>query len=210
MIKVAIVEDVDDIRKGLAMIINSHDHIECKYTFPDADKALEVLSVQPVDVVLVDINLPGKINGIDLVEKLKPLHPHMQYMMCTVYEDADLIFKALKVGATGYILKKTPPPKLVEAIFEIQEGGSPMSSQIARKVITSFQQPAVHDVAQLLTKREQELLELLVQGFRYKEIADKLSLSIDTIRSHIRNIYRKLEVQSRAEALNKIYPRGSH
>lgn len=206
MIKVAIVEDIDDIRKGLAMIVNTNDSLECKHTFADADKAFAVLSVQPVDVVLVDINLPGGINGIELVQKLKPVHPHMQFMMCTVYEDSELVFKALKVGATGYILKKTPPAKLLEAIQEIYEGGSPMSAQIARKVISSFQKPVINEAAQLLTKREQELLELLAQGYRYKEIADQLSLSIDTIRTHIRNIYRKLEVQSRAEALNKIYP----
>lgn len=207
MIKVAIVEDIDDIRKGLAMIINSAEGIECKYTFSDADKAFEVLSVQPVEVVLVDINLPGSINGIQLVEKLKPFHPAMQFMMCTVYEDTELVFRALRVGATGYVLKKTNPERLVEAIREIHHGGSPMSSQIARKVISSFQKPEINDAAQLLTRREQELLELLAQGYRYKEIAEKLFLSIDTIRTHIRNIYRKLEVQSRAEALNKIYPR---
>lgn len=206
MIQVAIVEDIDDIRKGLAMIVNSGDETECKHTFGNAEKALEILSVQPVDVVLVDIKLPGAINGIELVHRLKPLHPTMQFMMCTVYEDSELVFKALTEGATGYILKKTPSSKLLEAIKEIYEGGSPMSAQIARKVITSFQKPAVKEVAQLLTRREQELLDLLAQGFRYKEIADKLFVSIDTIRSHIRNIYRKLEVQSRAEALNKIYP----
>jgi DNA-binding NarL/FixJ family response regulator len=207
MIQVAIVEDIDDIRKGLAMIINASDAAECKHTFANAEKAFEVLNVQPVDVVLVDINLPGGMNGIELVHQLKPIHPTMQFMMCTVYEDTDLVFKALKAGATGYILKKTQPDKLIEAIKEIHEGGSPMSAQIARKVITSFQQPMVREATQLLTRREQELLELLAQGFRYKEIADKLFLSIDTIRTHIRNIYRKLEVQSRAEALNKIFPR---
>lgn len=207
MIQVAVVEDINDIRKGLAMIVNSDDKLECKHTFANAEKAIDVLSVQPVDVVLMDINLPGKLNGIDCVQKLKLLHPAMQFMMCTVYEDTELVFKALKVGATGYILKKTPPEKLIEAIKDIRSGGSPMSAQIARKVITSFQQPAHTEAVHLLTKREQELLELLAQGFRYKEIADQLFVSIDTIRSHIRNIYRKLEVQSRAEALNKIYPR---
>jgi DNA-binding NarL/FixJ family response regulator len=207
MIQVAIVEDIDDIRKGLAMIINSSEAAECKHTFANAEKAFEVLRVQPVDVVLVDINLPGGMNGIELVHRLKPFHPTMQFMMCTVYEDDDLVFKALKAGATGYILKKTQPEKLIEAIKEIHDGGSPMSAQIARKVISSFQQPMVNEATQLLTRREQELLGLLAQGFRYKEIADQLFLSIDTIRTHIRNIYRKLEVQSRAEALNKIYPR---
>lgn len=207
MLQVAVVEDIDDIRKGLAMIINANDDTECKHTFGNAEKAYEVLSVQPVDVVLVDINLPGVMNGIDLVQKLKPQHPDMQFMMCTVYEDNELIFKALKVGATGYILKKTQPEKLVEAIHEIVTGGSPISALIARKVISSFQQPNISDAVQLLSKREKELLDLLAQGYRYKEIADKLFLSIDTIRSHIRHIYRKLEVQSRAEALNKAFPR---
>ncbi len=207
MIKVAIVEDIDDIRKGLAMIINSCDDTECKHTFSTAEKAFEVLSVQPVDVVLVDINLPGGMNGIELVHRLKPIHPDMQFMMCTVYEDSELVFKALKVGATGYILKNTQPAKMLDAIREIHSGGSPMSAQIARTVILTFHKPAVNDTTHLLTRREVELLDLLAQGFRYKEIADKLSLSIDTIRTHIRNIYRKLEVQSRAEALNKIYPR---
>lgn len=207
MIQVAIVEDIDDIRKGLAMIINGDEGLECKHTFANAEKAIDVLSVQPVDVVLMDINLPGKLNGIECVQKLKPLHPSMQFMMCTVYEDNDLVFGALKMGASGYVLKKTLPDKLIEAIKDIHTGGSPMSALIARKVITSFQKPVVSEAAQLLTRREQELLDLLAQGFRYKEIANKLFLSIDTIRTHIRNIYRKLEVQSRAEALNKIYPR---
>lgn len=207
MIQVAIVEDIDDIRKGLAMIINGDEALECKHTFANAEKAIDVLSVQPVDVVLMDINLPGAMNGIDCVQKLKAVHPTMQFMMCTVYEDNDLVFRALKVGATGYILKKTQPEKLIEAIKEINEGGSPMSAQIARKVISTFQKPVINEAAQLFTRREQELLDLLSQGFRYKEIADKLFVSIDTIRTHIRNIYRKLEVQSRAEALNKIYPR---
>lgn len=206
MVQVAIVEDIDDIRKGLAMIVNADEVLECKHTFSTAEKAIEILSVQPVDVVLMDINLSGKLTGIDCVQKLKSAHPQMQFMMCTVYEDNDLVFRALKVGATGYILKKTPPEKLIEAIKEIHNGGSPMSAQIARKVISAFQKPSLNQAAQLLTRREQELLDLLSQGYRYKEIADKLFVSIDTIRTHIRNIYRKLEVQSRAEAIHKIYP----
>jgi DNA-binding NarL/FixJ family response regulator len=207
MIRVAIVEDIEDIRKGLSMIINSAEGIECKFTFPTAEQAIPVLSLEPVDVVLMDINLPGDINGIECVMKLKELQPTMQFMMCTVYEDSDLVFRALKVGATGYILKTTQPQRMIEAIKEIHEGGSPMSAQIARKVISSFQEPAVSEPVHLLSKRENELLELLAKGYRYKEIADKLFLSIETIRTHIRNIYRKLEVQSRTEALNKAYPK---
>jgi DNA-binding NarL/FixJ family response regulator len=166
-----------------------------------------MLSLQPVDVVLMDINLSGEVNGIECVRQLKAVQPAMQFMMCTVYEDSDLIFKALTVGATGYVLKTIEPGRLIEAIREINVGGSPMSSPIARKVISSFQQPAMRDPVHLLSKRENELLDLLASGYRYKEIADKLSLSIETIRTHIRNIYRKLEVQSRTEAVNKAFHR---
>jgi DNA-binding NarL/FixJ family response regulator len=207
MIQVAIVEDVEEIRKGLSMIINATEGVECKYTFSLAEKAIQILSLQPVDVVLMDINLPGRMNGIECVQKLKAIQPQMQFMMCTAYEDTELVFNALKVGATGYILKTTLPPKLIESIKEIYLGGSPMSAQIARKVISSFQVPAREESIHLLSKREHELLDLLAKGYRYKEIADKLFLSIETIRTHIRNIYRKLEVQSRTEALNKAFPR---
>jgi len=207
MIQVAIVEDVDEIRKGLSMIINAADGIECKHTFSTAEKAIHILSLEPVDVVLMDINLSGQINGIECVQKLKGAQPQMQFMICTAYEESELVFNALKVGATGYILKTMEPPKLIESIKEIYAGGSPMSATIARKVISSFQAPAFEEPSHLLSKREHELLELLAQGFRYKEIADKLSLSVETIRTHIRNIYRKLEVQSRTEALNKVFPR---
>jgi DNA-binding NarL/FixJ family response regulator len=208
MIQVAIVEDLEEIRKGLSMIINGAEGVECKHTFSTAESAIPVLSLQPVDVVLMDINLSGEMNGIECVMKLKQLQPSMQFMMCTVYEDGDLIFNALRVGATGYVLKTIEPARLIDAIREIYGGGSPMSAQIARKVISSFQQPLVHEPNQLLSKRENELLELLARGYRYKEIADKLFLSIETIRTHIRNIYRKLEVQSRTEALNKAFPKG--
>jgi DNA-binding NarL/FixJ family response regulator len=207
MIQVAIVEDVEEIRKGLSMIINAADGVECKHTFSTGDNATQILSLEPVDVVLMDINLPGKINGIECVQRLKSIHPQMQFMMCTSFEDSELIFKALKAGATGYILKSIQPSRLIEAINEIYAGGSPMSAQIARKVISSFHKPAAPEPTHLLSKRELELLELLSKGYRYKDIAEKLFLSIETIRTHIRNIYRKLQVQSRTEALNKTFPR---
>ena len=135
------------------------------------------------------------------------MHTNMQFMMCTVYEDDEHIFNALKAGATGYILKKTEPGKLLDAIKDLYQGGSPMNAQIARKVISSFQplNHAKNPSLEMLTSREQELLQLLAQGLRYKEIADKLYLSTDTVRTHIRNIYRKLEVQSRTEAINKVF-----
>lgn len=206
MISVAIIEDIKDIREGIASILDISEGFTCNHKFQTGEAAVETLSKEPVDVVLVDINLPG-ISGIECIKQLKPIHSQMQFMMCTVYEDDEHIFNALKAGATGYILKKTEPGKLLDAIKDLYQGGSPMNAQIARKVISSFQPPGNTKNASLdmLTTREQELLQLLAQGLRYKEIADKLFLSTDTVRTHIRNIYRKLEVQSRTEAINKVF-----
>ncbi len=206
MIRVAIVEDIKDIREGIASILDISEGFSCVHKFQSGEKAVETLKKDPVDVVLMDINLPG-INGIDCIIKLKELNSTMQFMMCTVYEDDEHIFNALKAGATGYILKKTEPGKLLDAIKDLYEGGSPMNAQIARKVISSFQQinPSTSVSLEMLTPREKELLQLLAKGLRYKEIADQLFLSTDTVRTHIRNIYRKLEVQSRMEAINKVF-----
>lgn len=206
MIRVAIVEDIKDIREGIASILDISEGFSCVHKFQSGEKAVETLKKDPVDVVLMDINLPG-INGIDCIIKLKQLNSTMQFMMCTVYEDDEHIFNALKAGATGYILKKTEPGKLLDAIKDLYEGGSPMNAQIARKVIGSFQQinPSANVSLEMLTPREKELLQLLAKGLRYKEIADQLYLSTDTVRTHIRNIYRKLEVQSRMEAINKVF-----
>jgi DNA-binding NarL/FixJ family response regulator len=202
-IRVAIVEDTKDIREGLAMLINASDGYSCTYVFENAEDALEKLPTDAPDVVLMDINLPG-MSGPECVKKLKPLCPQTQFLMCTVYEEDEHIFESLKSGATGYILKKTPPTKLLEAITDIHNGGSPMTGGIARKVLTSFT-PAVPTNTNDLSTREFEILEALAKGFRYKEIADKLFISIDTVRSHIRNIYEKLQVHSRTEALNKVF-----
>ena len=204
MIRVAIVEDITDIREGWAGILGMSEGFTCEYTFSNAEDALQTLKQHPVDVVLMDINLPG-MSGIECMTLLKPLHPHMQFMVCTVYEDDEHIFNALKAGATGYILKKTEPGKMLDSIHDLHNGGSPMNAMIARKVISNFQKPAPETHMQSLTQREQELLQLLAKGLRYKEIADKLFLSTDTVRTHIRNIYRKLEVQSRTEAINKVF-----
>lgn len=204
MISIAIVEDIKDIREGLAGILNMSEGFTCTYCFSNAEEAISVLTKNPVDIVLMDINLPG-MNGIDCIIALKKVNPDTQFMMCTVYEDDEHIFNALKAGATGYILKNTEPGKLLDAIQDLHAGGSPMNALIARKVISSFQKPVVNNSMALLTAREQELLQLLATGLRYKEIADRLFLSTDTVRTHIRNIYRKLEVQSRTEALNKVF-----
>lgn len=206
MIRVAIVEDIKDIREGIASILDISEGFSCVHKFQSGETAVETLKKDPVDVVLMDINLPG-ISGIECIKQLKPVSSTMQFMMCTVYEDDEHIFNALKAGATGYILKKTEPGKLLDAIKDLYEGGSPMNAQIARKVIGSFQHinPTTSVSLEMLTSREKELLQLLARGLRYKEIADQLYLSTDTVRTHIRNIYRKLEVQSRMEAINKVF-----
>lgn len=206
-IRVAIVEDTKDIREGLELLINASPGFQCTAAFENAEAALEKLPADAPDVVLMDINLPG-MSGPECVKKLKPLCPQTQFLMCTVYEEDEHIFESLKSGATGYILKKTPAARLLEAITDIHNGGSPMTGGIARKVLASFT-PAAPSVKADLSTREYEILEALSKGYRYKEIADKLFISIDTVRSHIRNIYEKLQVHSRTEALNKVFPKGN-
>ncbi|PIY34201.1 MAG: DNA-binding response regulator [Bacteroidetes bacterium CG_4_10_14_3_um_filter_42_6] len=204
MIEIAIVEDIDDIRESLKAYIHSTEGIECMATFADAESAIEFLTKHPVDVVLMDIQLPG-MNGIECIKKLKTVHPKMMYIMSTIFQDDKSVFNALKAGATGYLLKNDNPAKIISAIWEVHSGGSPMTPQIARRVIESFNQPAVNEVSLLLTKRETELLGYLAKGFRYKEIADKLFISTETVRKHINNIYQKLHVQSRMDAVNKVF-----
>jgi DNA-binding NarL/FixJ family response regulator len=201
MITVAIVEDVREIREGLRLLIDSSDGFACNQTFATAEDALEALPLGAPDVVLMDIHLPG-LSGIEAVRRLKNLCPTTQFVMSTVYEDDTNLFESLKAGASGYLLKKTMPLKLLEAIREVTQGGSPMSSQIARKVIGSFQEKTTRDG---LSPREQEVLQALSRGLRYKEIAAGMAVSLETVRSHVRHIYEKLQVQSRTEALNKAF-----
>ncbi len=203
MIQVAIVEDIREIKEGLELLIDSSEGFRCIKTYSNAEEAIADLPQINPDVVLMDINLPG-INGIEAVRTLKPKIPATQFIMSTVYEDDENIFESLKAGASGYLLKKTAPSKILESITEVFNGGSPMSSQIARKVIGSFQQKNSIDDSRLLTQREKEILKLLARGLRYKEIAAELKISIDTVRTHTRHIYEKLQVQSRIEAINKV------
>lgn len=203
MIQVAIVEDIREIKEGLELLIDSSEGFRCIKTYSNAEEAMADLPQINPDVVLMDINLPG-INGIEAVRSLKPKIPATQFIMSTVYEDDENIFESLKAGASGYLLKKTAPSKILESITEVYNGGSPMSSQIARKVIGSFQQKNSIDDSNLLTQREKEILKLLARGLRYKEIAAELTISIDTVRTHTRHIYEKLQVQSRIEAINKV------
>lgn len=207
MIHVVIIEDIKEIREGLQMLIDGSDGFTCSKTFSTGELAVSELPGICPDVVLMDINLPG-INGIEAVRQLKPLCPGTQFIMSTVYEDDENIFESLKAGANGYLLKKTAPSKILDAIMEVHSGGSPMSSQIARKVIASFQHKDSIDEANILTPKEKEILKALAKGLRYKEIADDMKISIETVRSHARKIYEKLQVQSRTEALNKVYGRN--
>ena len=198
-----IIEDIKEIREGLQMLIDGSDGFMCARTFANAEDAIEQLPGISPDVALMDINLPG-INGIEAVRKLKPKCSSTQFIMSTVYEDDDSIFESLKAGASGYLLKKTAPSKILDSITEVFHGGSPMSGQIARKVIASFQQKDSIDESALLTLREKEILKSLAKGLRYKEIAAELNIGLETVRTHARNIYEKLQVQSRTEAINKI------
>lgn len=203
MINVVIIEDIKEIREGLQILIDGSVGFRCSQTFSTAEEALEKLPALAPDVALMDINLPG-INGIEAVRRLKIQCNNTQFIMSTVYEDDESIFESLKAGASGYLLKKTAPLKILDSIQEVYDGGSPMSGQIARKVISSFQQKDSIENSELLTPREKEILKSLARGLRYKEIASEFNIGIETVRSHARNIYEKLQVQSRTEALNKI------
>ena len=206
MIQVVIIEDIREIREGLQMLIDSSEGFSCSRTFAAAEQAIAELPLSCPDVVLMDIHLPG-LNGIEAVRKLKSQCARTQFIMSTIYEDDENIFESLKAGASGYLLKKTAPSKILDAITEVFNGGSPMSSQIARKVIASFQHKDSIDETDILTPKEKEILKALARGLRYKEIADEMKISIETVRSHARKIYEKLHVQSRTEALNKVYRR---
>lgn len=206
-ITVSIVEDIEDIRESLRIMINGSTGFECVHVYTDAEEALEKMPANEIDVVLMDINLP-KMNGIDCMKTLKPVMHNAQFMMYTVCDDDDNIFNALQSGASGYILKRTYPAQVLEAIRELHEGGSPMSNEIARRVIHYMHNKGKKtEAVELLTERETEILDLLAKGYLYKEIADELFISKSTVKQHIHNIYGKLHVQTRTEALNKAFQR---
>ena len=206
-ISVSIVEDTEEIREALRVLINGSTGFECVHVFLDAEGALDKMPGHDIDVVLMDINLPG-MDGINCMKALRPVMPETQFMMCTVYDDDDHIFKALQSGASGYILKRTSPAQILEAIRDLHEGGSPMSSEIARRVVSSMQMKGkTTQAAEQLTERETEILDYLSKGYLYKEIAAELFISKETVKKHIHNIYEKLHVQTRTEALNKAYQR---
>jgi DNA-binding NarL/FixJ family response regulator len=210
-IPVAIVEDNHDIRQALEEIIASSEDYSFAGSCISGEEALVKIPILAPKVVLMDISLGG-ISGIEVVRELKAIHPEILFMMCTIYDEDEKIFEALSAGANGYILKKTAPPKLLEGIRELIDGGAPMSSQIARKVVAAFQntKPAnapVDSVLDVLSKREREILEMLSTGLLYKEISDKLSISSETVRKHVYHVYEKLHVSNRVEAVNKYFGR---
>ncbi len=206
-ITVAIVEDNKEIREGLAILINGSEGFSCVATYPTAEAAIQSIENDNPDIILMDIQLPG-MSGIECVRRLKTSSPSLQIMMQTIYEDDERIYNSLVAGASGYVLKKMPPSKLLEAIQDLHNGGSPMSSQIARKVVQAFQKMgASSQDTENLSTREYEILSYLAKGYRYKEIADILNISIETVRTHLRNIYEKLQVRSRTEAVLKFFNR---
>ncbi len=206
MISVSIVDDEDNLRQSIALFVNGSPGFRCVGTFPSAEEALERLPEKWPDVILMDIHLTG-ISGIECVRRLKALRPEVQIVMLTVYEDPEQIFAALKAGATGYMLKRLTPARLLEAIQEVHGGGSPMSHSIARKVLASFQkgsQPVVD--RNEMSPREEMVLSCLAKGLTYQETADQLNIRIDSVRTYVRRIYEKLHVHSRTEAV-AIYTR---
>jgi len=203
-ITVSIVEDNEKLRGTLARVLNRADGFRCVSQYGSAEDALKDLPNVKPEVVLMDINLPG-MNGVECVRQLKPLLPQTQVMMLTVYEDTENIFKALAAGANGYMLKRTSTKELIEAIHEVKRGGSPMTMHIARKVVQSFQKAALS--TETLSEREQQVLDLLSQGLIYKEIAEKLGISYETVHTYIRRIYEKLQVRTRTEAVAKFLRR---
>jgi DNA-binding NarL/FixJ family response regulator len=208
-IQIAIVEDVEEYRKALQFMLNATPGFTCRMAFSNGETALVEIPLYPPDIVLVDLNLPG-ISGIELMAKLKSLLPKLQFMVLTVFEDDEKIFNALAAGASGYLLKSTPPAKIMDAIKELFDGGSPMSANIARKVVASFRNPTKdysNPYDQVLSQREKEVLDLLSKGKLYKQIAEALNISVETVKSHCHNIYEKLHVTTRTEAINKYFPR---
>lgn len=204
-ISLVIVEDLDEVRDGLKYFISLSQDFKVLDTFKTAEEALYDLPKLQPDIVIMDINLPG-MNGIECIRQVKDKSPGTQFMMFTVYENDEKVFEALKAGASGYLLKNTGLVQLIESLKELHNGGSPMSANIARKLVTVFRNSEKEtEPVESLSIRENEILQLLSKGLLYKEIADQLSISVSTVRQHIHHIYEKLHVQNRTEAINKAF-----
>lgn len=206
-IQVAIIEDEEEISDGFKNLLNSSDEFECIAVYDNAADAIKFIPSLKPDVVLTDIHLQGK-SGIDCILALKPICPDIHFLICTSFEDTETVFHALKSGASGYIVKTTKSNILLDAISDVYKGGAPMSSQIARKVVQSFYQQETQKELEKLSVREKEILQLLSKGLRYKAIGETLFISTDTVRTHIYNIYQKLQVNSKTEAINKVFNRN--
>lgn len=206
MIRVGIVEDNRELRSSLQrLIVNARD-CSCVGAFGTAEEALNALPALAPDVVLMDIHLPFR-SGIECTRRLKDLCPDVQVLILTVYEDSDTILDALKAGASGYLLKRSSQAEILAAIHEVRDGGAPMSSQIARKVVASFREPRSTMTDQGLSEREVEVLGLMSKGYSEKEIADKMHVSLNTVKTHRKHIYQKLHLRSRADVLLKFHPK---
>src|ERR1700722_3814964 len=207
-LKVAIVDDDEGVRRNLAYAVNRFEACQCVGQFASTEDALKGVPACAPNIVLMDINMPGA-NGIECVRQLKPTHARVEFIMLTVYEDTESVFNALAAGASGYLLKQSTREELLTAIQQVHSGGSPMTSHIARKVVQSFRQATAPEYAKTaLSHREQQTLELLAKGFLYKEIAETLSISYETVHNHIRHIYEKLQVRSRSQALAKYFEKS--
>jgi len=206
-IRVSIVEDLAEVREGLVDLVQSDEELSMVSSFKDAESAAQKLPELKADIVLMDINLPG-MSGIDCIRSIKEKCPGTQFMMFTVYENDDKVLEALQAGATGYLLKRTKPEQILESIKELNQGGSPMSSNIARKLLNIFLHEKKATKKEALSDRENEVLQLLADGLLYKEIANRLYIGHGTVRQHLHNIYEKLHVNNRTEAVNKYFNRG--
>ena len=208
-VPVAIVEDKPDILDYLCELINDHTRFVCRHKYHNGEEAVAFLPQTGVRIAVVDIGLPGKLNGIDCVRLTKPKMPDTLFMMYTVFEDADKIFESLKAGASGYLLKDASDEKILSSLIDLLEGGAPMSGSIAKKVIAFFQKkPEMNKVTEVLSDREQEILQWLAKGRLYKEIADVLGIREGTVKVHIHNIYTKLHVSNSREAIDIVYGNG--
>ena len=204
-ISLAIVEDLAEVREGLKQFIALSPEFTILDTFETAEDAIQVLPRLNADIVIMDLNLPG-MSGIECIRRLKKKIPDTQFIMFTVYESDEKVFEALKAGASGYLLKNSSMPQLIEALRDLHNGGSPMSAHIARKLVTLFREEHADAEPTIgLSKRENEILQLLSKGLLYKEIGDQLGIAVGTVRQHIHKIYEKLHVQNRTEAINKAF-----
>jgi len=206
-IRVSIVEDLAEVREGLVDLVQSDEELFMVSSFKDAESAAQKLPDLKADIVLMDINLPG-MSGIECIKLIKERCPGTQFLMFTVYENDDKVLEALQAGATGYLLKRTKPEQILESIKELNQGGSPMSSNIARKLLNIFLHEKKATKKEALSDRENEVLQLLADGLLYKEIANRLYIGHGTVRQHLHNIYEKLHVNNRTEAVNRYFNRG--